>query len=221
MLEPRKNTASILQKMKPFVCNNNQSKFNLILCMRANMAAKLYSSIILLHFLLVSFIFLPSVCIKLRDKDLNSTNSHLFHVKIPAECAGQTWLNKNLSNTLKRPVVEWRKRGSICVFLPPKDLAECMDVHANPGPPKPQTDSSNLVNLQLQRPHNEDRPHLSLFAACKVYSRQELFALHSQKYHDQEFRTCLRRIKVDRLLRNDLLMRMLHSYKHDFWGGPS
>ena len=87
MLEPRKNTASILQKMKPFVCNNNQSKFNLILCMRANMAAKLYSSIILLHFLLVSFIFLPSVCIKLRDKDLNSTNSHLFHVKIPAVSA--------------------------------------------------------------------------------------------------------------------------------------
>ena len=83
------------------------------------MAAKLYSSIILLHFLLVSLIFLPSVCAKLRNKDLNSANSHLFHVKIPAECAGQTWLNKNLSNTQKRPVVEWRKRGSICVFLPP------------------------------------------------------------------------------------------------------
>ena len=176
------------------------------------MAAKLYSSIILLHFLLVSFIFLPSVCIKSRNKDLNSANSYLFHVKIPAECAGQTWLNKNLSNTHKRPVVEWRKRGSICI---------CMDVHANPGPPKPQTDSSNLVNLQLQSPHNEDCPHLSSFAACKVYSRQELFALCSQKYHDQEFRTCLRRLNAIGLLRNDLLMRMLHSYKHDFFGGPS
>ena len=59
------------------------------------------------------------MCVKSRNKDLNLANSHLFHVKIPAECAGQTWLNKNLSNTLKRPVVEWRKRGSICVFLPP------------------------------------------------------------------------------------------------------
>ena len=87
--------------------------------MHANMAAKLYTSIILLHFLLVSLIFLPSVCIKSRNKDLNLANSYLFHVKIPAECAGQTWLNKNLSNTPKRPVVEWRKRGSICVFLPP------------------------------------------------------------------------------------------------------
>ena len=172
------------------------------------MAAKLYSSIILLHF-------------KSRNKDLNSANSHLFHVKIPAECAGQTWLNKNLSNTPKRPVVEWRRHGSICVFLPPKDLTECMDVHANPGHPKPQTDSSNLVNLQLQSPHNEDCPHLSSFAACKVYSRQELFALCSQKYHDQEFRTCLRRLNAIGLLRNDLLMRMLHSYKHDFFGGPS
>ena len=99
--------------------------------------------------------------------------------------------------------------------------SECMDVHANPGPPKPQTDSSNLVNLQLQSPHNEDCPHLSSFAACKVYSRQELFALCSQKYHDQEFRTCLRRLNAIGLLRNDLLLRMLHSYKHDFWGGPS
>ena len=111
--------------------------------------------------LLVSLVFLPSVCVKSRNKDLNLANSHLFHVKIPAECAEQTWLNKNLSNTPKRPVVEWRKHGSICVFLPPKDLTECMDVHANPGPPKPQTDSSNLVNLQLQRPHNEDCSHLS------------------------------------------------------------
>ena len=66
--------------------------------MRANMAAKIYSSIILFYFLLVSWIFLPYVCVKSRDKDLNSTNSHLFHVKIPADYAGQTWLNKNLSN---------------------------------------------------------------------------------------------------------------------------
>ena len=64
-----------------------------------------------------------------------------------------------------------------------------MDVHANPGPPKPQTDSSNLVSLQPQRLNNEDSPHLSSFAARKVYNQQELFALRSQKYHDQEFRT--------------------------------
>ena len=133
------------------------------------MAAKLYSSIILLHFLLVSLIFLPSVCVKSRNKDLNSANSHLFHVKIPAECAGQTWLNKNLSNTPKRPFVEWRRRGSICVFLPPKDLTECMDVHANPGPPKPQTDSSNLVNLQLQSPHICHHLQLARFVANKNY----------------------------------------------------
>ena len=76
-----------------------------------------------------------------------------------------------------------------------------MDVHANPRPPKPQTDSSNLVNLQPQRPNNEDSPHLSSFAARRVYSRQELFALPSQKYHDQEFRTCLGRLKANGLLR--------------------
>ena len=96
------------------------------------MAAKLYSSIILLHFLLVSLIFLPSVCVKSRNKDLNLANSHLFHVKIPAECTGQTWLNKNLSNTLKRPVVEWRKRGSILSSTYIR--SECMDVHANLTP---------------------------------------------------------------------------------------
>ena len=38
-------------------------------------------------------------------------------------------------------------------------------------------------------------------AACRVYSRQESFALRSQKYHDQEFRTCLGRLKVNGLLR--------------------
>ena len=110
-------------------------------------------------------------------------------------------MNKNLSNAPKRPVVEWRKRGSICVFLPPKDLTEFMYVRADPGPPKPQTDSSNLVNLRLQRPNNEDSPYLSSCAACRVYSRQESFALRSQKYHDQEFRTCLGRLKVNGLLR--------------------
>ena len=141
------------------------------------------------NFTLLPSSFIDFHCVKSRDKDLNLTNSHIFHVKIPAKCTGQTWLNKNLLNTLKRPVVEWRKRGSICIFLPPKDLTECMDVHANPGPPKPQTDSSNLVSLQPQRPNNEDSPHLSSFAARKVYNQQELFALRSQKYHDQEFRT--------------------------------
>ena len=76
-----------------------------------------------------------------------------------------------------------------------------MYVHANPGPPKPQTDSSNLVNLRPQRPNNEDSLYLSSFATRRVYSRQELFALRSQKYHDQEFRTCLGRLKVNGLLR--------------------
>ena len=38
-------------------------------------------------------------------------------------------------------------------------------------------------------------------AACRVYSRQESFALRSQKYHDQELRTCLGRLKVNGLLR--------------------
>ena len=76
-----------------------------------------------------------------------------------------------------------------------------MDVHANPGPPKPQTDSSNLVILWPERPNNEDSPHLSSFAARRVYSRQELFALRSQKYHDQEFRTCLGKLKANGLPR--------------------
>ena len=110
-------------------------------------------------------------------------------------------LNKNLSNAPKRPVVEWRKRGSICVFLPPKDLREFMYVRADPGPPKPQTNSSYLVNLQPQRPNNEESPHLSSFAARRVYSRQELFPLRSQKYRDQEFRTCPGRLKANGLLR--------------------
>ena len=83
----------------------------------------------------------------------------------------------------------------------PKDLTGCVDVHANPRPSKIQTDSSNLVNLQPQRPNNEDSPHLPSFAARRVYSRQELFALPSQKYHDQEFRTCLGRLKANGLLR--------------------
>lgn len=165
------------------------------------MAAKLSSSTILLYFLLLLLIFLPSVCVKSGDKDLHSTNSHLFQVKVPSEHAGPTWLNKNLSNTPKRPVVEWRKCGSICVFLPFKDLTKYMDVHANPGTPRTQTDSSNLVNLQPQRPNNEDSPHLSSSAAARVYSRQELLALRSQKYHDQEFRTCLGKLKANGLLR--------------------
>ena len=76
--------------------------------MRANIAARFYSSIILLDFLPLSLIFLPSVCVKSRDKDLNLTNIHLLLSKVPAERAGQTWLNKNLSNAPKRPVVEWR-----------------------------------------------------------------------------------------------------------------
>ena len=76
-----------------------------------------------------------------------------------------------------------------------------MDVHANPGPPKPHNDTSSLVNLQVQRPNNKDSPHLSSFAACRIYSQQELFALCSQKYHDQEFRTCLGRLKANGLLR--------------------
>ena len=33
-----------------------------------------------------------------------------------------------------------------------------------------------------------------------VYSQQESFALRSQKYHDQEFRTCLGQLKANRLL---------------------
>lgn len=122
-------------------------------------------------------------------------------MKVPSERAGQTWLSKNLSNAPKRPVVAWRKRGSICFFLPFKDLTECMDVHANPGPPRTPTDSSNLVNLQPERPNNEDSPHLSSFAVGRVYSLQELFALRSQKYHDQEFRTCLGKLKANGLLR--------------------
>lgn len=172
-----------------------------VICMRGNMAAKLSSSTILLYFLLLLLIFLPSVCVKSGDKDLNSTNSHLFQVKVPSEHADPTWLNKNLSNTPKRPVVEWRKCGSICAFLPFKDLTEYMDVHANPGTPRTQTDSSNLVNLQPQRPNNEDSPHLSSSAAGRVYSRQELLALRFQKYHDQEFRTCLGKLKANGLLR--------------------
>ena len=36
-----------------------------------------------------------------------------------------------------------------------------------------------------QRPNNEDSPHLPSFAARRVYSRQELFALPSQKYHER------------------------------------
>ena len=169
--------------------------------MRANMIARLYSSIILLYFLILPSIVLPSVRVKSRNKGSNSRNSHLFHVTVRAERADQTRLNKHPSNAPKRPVVEWRKRGSICVFLPFKDLTECMDVHANPGPPRTQTDSSNLVNLQPQRPNNEDSPHLSSSAAARVYSRQELLALRSQKYHDQEFRTCLGKLKANGLLR--------------------
>ena len=144
-----------------------------------------------------------------------------YHVKIPAECAGQTWLNKNLSNTPKRPVVEWRKRGSICVFLPPTS-----DQNVWMFMPTLDLQSLRLTpvtwSIYSCKAHTmRTAPHLSSFAACKVYSWQELFALCSQKYHDQEFRTCLRRVNANMLLRNDLLMRMLHSYIHDFFGGPS
>ena len=42
---------------------------------------------------------------------------------------------------------------------------------------------------------------MSSFAARRVYSRQELFALRSEKYHDQEFRTCLGKLKANGLPR--------------------
>ena len=136
-------------------------------CQYGHQALKFYNFTPLL---LLSLIFLPLVCVKLRNKDLNSANSHLFHVKIPVECAGQTWLNKKPISHSKETSCRMEEAWLYLRLSSTYIRSECMDVHANPGPPKPQTDSSNLVSLQPQRPNNENSPHLSSFAARKVYT---------------------------------------------------
>ena len=104
----------------------------------------------------------------------------------------------DLSNAPKRPVNGWMKHGFICLHLPPKDLTECMDIQANPGP----SQMFNITDLRSSAPVSEGNLNyiLPTSADRKVYNRMDLLALRSCKY-GQETQKLFMRLKTNGIFR--------------------
>ena len=81
-------------------------------------------------------------------------------------------------------VPAWNKHGCTCLLLPSRDLAICMDIENNPGPPY------SLLNAHLSTVSFDSMParHSSSTTsfglvnvlAHKVYTWEELFSIRAQ-----------------------------------------
>ena len=155
------------------------------------MAATMFNSAKILYFLVFFLVFSLSVLFPVSFNLTTKTTKtqvlpyqHLFY-KYSLPGHGQ---RSNLSNAPRSPVVEWRKHGFICLCHPLKDLTQCMDIQANPGPSLSSAQAT-YPDLRPPRP-SEGNSHngLSPPSDRKVYSREELFSLRSRKYNRQELK---------------------------------
>ena len=101
-------------------------------------------------------------------KTLVVPSTHVFAEYSPV-ISGLVAKHPDLSNAPKRPVNGWTKHGFICLYIPPKDLTECMDIQANPGP----SQTSNIPDLRSSAPVSEGNLNyiLPTSADRKVYSK--------------------------------------------------
>ena len=136
--------------------------------MRAKMAALRFSSVHLLIFLLLSLQVHLATDSQLVVKTLVVPRTHVFAEYSPV-ISGLVAKHPDLSNAPKRPVNGWTKHGFICLHLSPKDLTECMDIQANPGP----SQTSNITDLRSSAPVSEGKLNyiLPTSADRKVYSK--------------------------------------------------
>lgn len=165
--------------------------------MRAKMAALRFSSVHFLIFLLLLLQVHRAIDFQLMVKTIVVPSKHVFAEYSPVK-SGLVAKHSDLSNAPKRPVNGWTKRGFICLYLPPKDLTECMDIQANPGP----SQTSNITDLRSSALASEGNLNyiLPTPADRKVYSRADLLALRPCKY-GQETQEFFMRLKTNGIFR--------------------
>ena len=137
-------------------------------CMRAKMAALRFSSVHLLIFLLLSLQVHFATDFQLVVKTLVVPSKYVLAEYSPV-ISGVVAKHRDLSNAPRRPVNGWTKDGFICLYLPLKDLTECMDIQANPDP----SQTSNITNLRSSAPVSKGNSNyiLPTSADRKVYTR--------------------------------------------------
>ena len=163
--------------------------------MRAKMAASIFRSTILLYFIALMLPFIPFIGFCHTAKIFNVSETCLFSTYSPGAIS-YVLKRSFLANTPTIPVIAWRRRGCICICLPPKDVTICMDVQANPGPFL----SPKLADLRSRMPFTENSLHERPPPADLVYSREDLLSLRPRKF-GREIKDCLHQLKLNGLLK--------------------
>ena len=107
-------------------------------------------------------------------------------------------------NTPRRLIITWHKHGSVRLFLPPRDLTQCMDVSPNTGPTLAHVLACKraclhathvpVQGMQLTQPNPSNQ---RLFTVADneprfVYQRKDLLAFNVAKRHRLESEVLLK-----------------------------